>query len=110
MATLLALLPEIGTLSNKAVAKLAGLAPLAADSGRRNGPRSIRGGRRDVRDILFLIAAGVSRWNDEFAAFRQRLVAAGKPKKVIRVALARKLLVQLNAKARDARKEFVMTT
>lgn len=110
VATLCALLPEIGTLDNKAIAKLVGLAPLADDSGRRSGPRPIRGGRREVRDILFLVAAGVARWNQEFHEFHQRLIAAGKKKKVIRVALARKLLVQLNAKARDARREFEAAT
>jgi len=110
VSVLAALFPEIGTLDNKAAAKLAGLAPLANDSGRRTGHRSVRGGRRPVRDILFVIAHGVRRHNDDFRDFAQRLEALGKPKKVIRIALARKLLVRLNAKARDARKELAMTT
>lgn len=110
VAVLAALLPEIGTLDNKAIAKLAGLAPLPNDSGRRTGQRAIRGGRRPVRDILFVITQAVRRWNDEFAEIDRRLQAAGKPKKVIRVALARRLLVRLNAKARDARRELAMAT
>lgn len=102
-ARLMADLPEIGQLSNKAVAKLVGLAPLAKDSGRRAGKRSIRGGRAAVRSILFVVAGVVQRYNPDFGDLHQRLLAAGKPKKAIRVALARKLLVRLNAKARETR-------
>lgn len=103
VARLLAEMPEIGTLSGKAIAKLAGLAPLANDSGKRTGRRSVRGGRGGVRSILFLVAAVVAKHEPDFAAFRQKLANAGKPKKVIRIAVARKLLVRLNAKARDVR-------
>lgn len=103
VAHILAQMPEIGTYSNKAIAKLAGLAPLARDSGKRTGRRAIYGGRSDVRSILFVVAAVVARHEPDFIAFRQRLLEAGKPKKVVRVALAHKLLVRLNAKARDAR-------
>lgn len=110
VATVLAELPEIGTLSNKAAGKLAGLAPLARDSGKHAGKRSVRGGRRSLRGILFVVAEVVRRHNPDFAAAHQRLTAAGKPKKVIRVALARKLLVQLNAKARDARQKLAPAT
>ena len=67
----------------------------------------VRVGRRDVRAILFVVAGVVRRYDLDFAAFHQRLSAAGKPKKVIRVALAHKLLVRLNAKARQVRNEFV---
>jgi transposase len=108
VATLLAELPEIGTLSNKAAGKLAGLAPLARDSGKRAGGRAIRGGRSPVRTILFVVAEIVRRHDPDFAEAHRRLQAAGKPKKVIRVALARKLLVRLNAKARDARNTLAM--
>jgi transposase len=101
VARLMAEMPEIGTLSNKRISKLAGLAPLACDSGQWKGKRSVRGGRRTIREILFVVAAGVSRHNADFRAFRERLAAAGKAKKVIRIALAHKLLVRLNAKARD---------
>jgi len=110
VARLMAEMPEIGTLSNKAISKLAGLAPLARDSGKAQGKRPVRGGRRGVRDILFIVAGGVARFHPDFIAFRQRLAAAGKPKKVIRVALAHKLLVRLNAKAREVRKQFVNGT
>lgn len=103
VATLLAELPEIGTLSNKAIAKLAGLAPIANDSGKRSGHRSIRGGRSAVRSILFLIADVVRKFDPHMAEFRQRLLDQGKAKMVVRIALARKLLVQLNAKARETR-------
>lgn len=106
---ILAELPEIGTLSNKAVSKLAGLAPLAKDSGKKAGKRPVRGGRRNVRAILFVVAGVVRRHDPDFAAFDQRLRAAGKPKKVIRIALAHKLLVRLNAKARDVREAFAAT-
>jgi transposase len=104
VARVMAELPEIGTLSNKAVAKLAGLAPIARDSGKRKGKRSIRGGREGVRSILFVVAGVVRRHDRDFAEVHQRLIAAGKPKMVVRAALARKLLVRLNAKACDARK------
>ncbi|WP_292715663.1 IS110 family transposase [Mesorhizobium sp.] len=110
VARLMAELPEIGILSNKAIAKLAGLAPIANDSGKRSGRRPVRGGRAGPRCILFLIARGVARYDPHFGAFHQRLQAAGKEKMVIRIALARKLLVVLNAKARDARKEFANAT
>lgn len=103
VARLMAELPEIGTLSNKAVSKLAGVAPLAQDSGKHQGKRRVRGGRSSVREILFIVASVVGRYEPDFIAFRQRLLAAGKPPKVIRIALAHKLLVRLNAKAREVR-------
>lgn len=108
VARVMAEMPEIGTVSNKAASKLTGVAPLAKDSGKSQGKRSIHGGRANLRNILFVIAENVRRHNPVFAAFHKRLTDAGKPKKVIRVALAHKLLVQLNAKARDARKELAM--
>jgi transposase len=108
VARIMAEMPEIGTLSNKAVAKLAGLAPLAKDSGKSHGKRVTRGGRANLRNILFVIVGNVRHHNPDFAALHERLTKAGKAKKVIRIALARKLLVQLNAKARDARKELAI--
>jgi transposase len=103
VAVLLADLPELGTLSNKAIAKLAGLAPIANDSGKRSGRRAIRGGRAAVRSILFLVADVARKFDPDLAAFRLRLIAQGKEKMVVRIALARKLLVRLNAKARETR-------
>ena len=103
VAVLLAELPEIGRLSNKAIAKLAGLAPLADDSGQRQGTRTIRGGRAGVRSLLFLVADIARKYDSSLADFRNRLLSQGKPKMVVRIALARKLLVRLNAKARETR-------
>lgn len=108
VAGLLAELPEIGTLSNKAAAKLVGLAPLAKDSGKLAGKRRVRGGRRPLRALLFIVAEVVRRHDPDFAEFHRRLNEAGKPKKVVRVALARKLLVRLNAKARDVRRQIAI--
>jgi transposase len=103
VARLMAELPEIGTYSNRAIAKLVGLAPIANDSGKRSGKRPIRGGRSGVRSILFLVAEIAARYDKSLGAFRDRLRAKGKEKMVVRIALARKLLVRLNAKARDTR-------
>jgi transposase len=103
VARLMAEMPEIGTLSNKTISKLAGVAPLANDSGKHQGKRAVRGGRAAVREILFIVASVVGRHEPDFIAFRERLRAAGKPPKVVRIALAHKLLVRLNAKARQVR-------
>lgn len=106
VARLMAEMPEIGTLSNKAISKLAGVAPLARDSGQHQGKRQTRGGRAPVREILFIVASVAGRYEPDFIAFRQRLAGAGKPPKVVRIALAHKLLVRLNAKARDVRQRI----
>jgi transposase len=106
VARLLADLPEIGTLSGKAAAKLVGYAPIAKDSGKSNGKRPVRGGREPIRSVLFIVAAVARRHNVDFAAFGERLNVAGKPPKVIRTALAHKLLTRLNAKARDVRRQL----
>lgn len=110
VAWLMAELPEIGTYSNKAIAKLVGVAPIADDSGPRRGKRPVRGGRPGVRSIMFLVAAIAARYDESLGRFRDRLLAAGKEKMVVRIALARKLLVRLNAKARDARAAFANAT
>lgn len=106
VAYILAELPEIGTLSNRAVTKLVGLAPLPDDSGQRRGRRSIRGGRAGLRSILFLVADVARRYDQSLTDFRERLLARGLSKMEVRIALARKLLVRLNAKARDVRAEI----
>jgi transposase len=106
VTNVLALMPEIGTLSNKAVAKLAGLAPMANDTGKRSGPRPVRGGRASLRSCLVFVAGIVAKHDPDFARVRARLTQAGKEKRAIRVALARKLLVRLNAKARDIRRQL----
>lgn len=109
VARLMAELPEIGILSNKEISKLAGLAPLADDSGKAKGKRKIYGGRQGVRNILYIVVTCVSRHNADFSAFQARLMQAGKAKKVIRIALAHKLLVRLNAKARQVRQLHPVT-
>ncbi len=108
VATLMADLPELGLLSNKAIAKLAGLAPLADDSGKRQGTRRTKGGRTSVRCILFLVGDIASKYDPSLKAFRQRLVDKGKKKMVILIALAHKLLIRLNAKARDIRRAYAL--
>jgi transposase len=110
IARLMADLPEIGTYSNRAIAKLVGLAPIAKESGTLEGKRHIRAGRAPVRSILFLVADIARRYDPGLRQFHQRLLDAKKPKMVIRIALARKLLVKLNAKARDARIAFANAT
>lgn len=94
--TLLAELPELGTLNRRAVAKLCGVAPLNADSGTWRGQRRIWGGRRVVRSALYMAALVAAQWNPVIRAFYLRLLARGKPKKVALIACARKLLTILN--------------
>jgi transposase len=101
--TLLAELPELGSLSPKQAAALAGLAPYTRQSGRWRGKSTIGGGRTAVRSALFMGALVAARFNPTLKAFRDRLVAAGKPKLVALIATARKLLVILNAILRDKR-------
>ncbi|MGE5291033.1 MAG: IS110 family transposase [Micromonosporaceae bacterium] len=100
-AVLLGELPELGTLSHKQIATLVGVAPLARDSGQWRGKRMVYGGRAPVRTALFLAALCGRRWNPQLKVFYDRLVAAGKPKKVALIACARKLLTILNAMVRD---------
>ncbi len=100
-AVLLAELPELGTLSHKQIATLAGVAPLARDSGTLRGKRMVWGGRAGVRTALYLAALCGRRWNPQLRVFYERLLAAGKPKKVAIIACARKLLTILNAMLRD---------
>lgn len=100
---LAALLPELGTRSHKALAALAGLAPFNNDSGQRRGQRSIRGGRKRVRDALYIAAFVAARYAQPFKAFYTRLMQAGKPRKLALIAVARKLLTTLNAMLRDGR-------
>lgn len=101
--TLLAGLPELGQLSPRQIAKLVGIAPLARDSGQFKGRRAIWGGRAYVRSALYMAALVASRHNPVIREFYQRLLGAGKLKKVALVACMRKLLVTLNAMVRDGR-------
>jgi transposase len=99
--TLLAVLPELGRLSRKEIASLAGLAPIARDSGRFRGKRTIWGGRTRVRQGLYMATVCAIRHNPVISAFYQRLTAAGKPHKVALTACMHKLLLICNALLRD---------
>jgi len=99
--TLLAALPELGTLDRKAIAALVGVAPLNRDSGLFRGKRMVHGGRAGVRTALYMGALVATRRNPVIRAFYQRLVAAGKPKKLALTACMRKLLIILNAMLRQ---------
>ncbi len=99
--TLLAELPELGRLDHKQIAALAGLAPYTRQSGAWKGKARIGGGRAVVRTALFIGAQVAKRWNPPLKAFYERLIAAGKPKMVATIAVARKLLIILNAILRD---------
>jgi len=99
--TLIAEMPELGALDRRAVAMLAGVAPVNCDSGTMRGRRTIRGGRAHVRTALYMAALVASRFNPVLKDFYRRLLDAGKPKKLALTALMRKLLTILNAIARD---------
>jgi transposase len=100
-STLIALLPELGGLPHRQIVALVGLAPLNDDSGKRIGRRHIWGGRSEVRNVLYMATISALRFNPVIRTTYQRLVAAGKPKKVAIVACMRKLLTILNAIVRD---------
>lgn len=99
--TLLAELPELGTLSRQKIAALVGLAPFNRDSGRFRGRRHIFGGRSDVRSVLYMAALSGIRYNPMLKTFYERLIANGKLPKVALTACMRKLLTLLNAIVRD---------
>lgn len=101
--TLMAELPELGTLDRCRLASLVGLAPYTRASGKWKGHSSIGGGRSPVRAALFMGAMVAKRFNPPLKAFYERLLAAGKPKMVATIAVARKLLTILNAMMRDQR-------
>jgi transposase len=99
--TLIALLPELGTMSRKQVAALVGVAPYAFESGKFKGRRCIWGGRAPVREVLYMAAMSAGNWNPVLKAFRKRLKDAGKMPKVVIVAVMRKMITMLNAMVRD---------
>lgn len=103
ISTLLAEVPELGKLTGREVSALVGVAPINRDSGTMRGKRAIFGGRPDVRRVLFMAALVATRFNPVIKAFYQRLLAAGKPKKVALVACMRKLLTILNAMVRTGK-------
>ena len=105
-ATALAMLvemPELGIMENKCVASLAGLAPVARDSGQHSGKRFIRAGRAQLRQALYMPALAAIRFNADLKAKYQALVTAGKPPKVAITAVMRKLVILANALLRDRR-------
>jgi transposase len=99
--TLLAEMPELGTLDRRQAAALAGLAPFTRQSGQWRGKSFIGGGRTHVRTALFMAALSAARFNPTLKVFHRRLIDAGKPKMVAMIAVARKLLILLNAVLRD---------
>ncbi|MGY4571618.1 MULTISPECIES: IS110 family RNA-guided transposase [Bradyrhizobium] len=105
---LIAKMPELGHVGAKQIAALAGLAPFNVDSGAFRGKRKIAGGRKRVRDALYMAALNAVRRADPFKAFYARLRQVGKPAKLALIAAARKLLTVLNAMMRD-RKPYLQT-
>lgn len=95
--TMLAKCPELGTLNRREIAALAGVAPLANDSGKHRGKRFIWGGRAEVRAVLYMASISAMRCNAAIKAFAERLKKAGKPPKVVIVACMRKLLTIMNS-------------
>lgn len=103
-ATLAALMPELGTMTGRQAASLAGLAPHPHQSGQRDGYRRTRGGRPELKRALFMAAMAARSHNPTLKAVYQRLVANGKKPLVALTALMRKLITIVNARVRDARK------
>jgi transposase len=101
IATLLAELPELGSLSRGQIAKLVGVAPIVKQSGKRDGKRTVRGGRGQVRKVLFMCGMVAIRNNPVIKQFYQRLLKRGKLKMVALVAAMRKLLIIINQMVRD---------
>jgi transposase len=101
--TLLAEMPELGSIDRHRIAALAGVVPYDFDSGKMKGKRCIGGGRAGVRQVLYMAAMVASRHNPDLKVVRDRLAAAGKPPKVALVAIMRKLITILNAMLRDGR-------
>lgn len=99
--TLLAYLPELGQEDDKRIAALVGVAPYAHDSGETSRPRHARGGRVEVRNVLYMAAVSAAQHNPVLAAFHQRLRDSGKPPKVCLTAVMRKMIVVLNRMLRD---------
>ena len=96
-STLLAVMPELGSLNRKQCASLVGVAPFNKDSGKYRGKKSIWGGRSLVRKVLYMAALSGTRFNEVISAFYNRLISKGKPKKVAIVACMRKLITILNS-------------
>jgi transposase len=100
-STMIAKLPELGKVNNKRISALVGVAPFNNDSGRMRGRRRIKGGRPDVRKVLYMAAVSAVQWNPYFKEYYNSLLRRGKLKKVALVACMHKLLIILNAMVRD---------
>lgn len=100
-ATLIASLPELGTLNRQQIGKLAGLAPLNRDSGKMRGKRKIIGGRSDIRVKLYMSTLSAIQHNPVLRVFYQRLLANGKPKKLAQTAVMRKIVLTLNTMVKN---------
>jgi transposase len=100
-AKLLSGVPELGTINRKKIAALVGVAPFNDESGHRRGKRRTKGGREDVRNVLYMATLAAARFNPVIKSFYQHLVKRGKEKKVALVACMRKFLTILNAMIRD---------
>ncbi|WP_417880580.1 IS110 family transposase [Vibrio sp.] len=100
-ASIISNMPELGYISNKQAASLIGVAPITKESGRYKGKRTIQGGRSQVRTVLYMAMMSAMQCNPIFKATYQRLVEAGKPKKVAIIACVRKMVVILNSMIRD---------
>ena len=101
-AVIASYLPELGTLDGKAIAKLVGVAPIAHDSGTLRGARCISGGRKEIRNVLYMASLSAIRHEPRIRDFYRSLRARGKPGKVALVAAMRKMIVIINARVRDA--------
>ena len=106
--TLIAELPELGSLNRREIAALVGLAPWTRQSGQWRGKSFIGGGRKSVRNSLFVGAMVAARYNPQLKSFRDKLVAAGKPKLIALVTVARKLITILNAILRALSRSWVL--
>ena len=99
--TLLSELPELGSMNRKQIAAIVGVAPMNRDSGKHKGKRKIRGGRSKIRPVLFVSMLSAIQCHPKLKPMYQRLVAAGKPKKVAIVACMRKQLIILNTMVKN---------
>jgi len=99
--SLISNMPELGCLTNKQAAALVGVAPINRDSGSYQGQRRIRGGRAQIRTVMYMAMMSAMQCNPVFKATYQRLLAAGKAKKTAIIACVRKMVVILNAMLRD---------
>jgi transposase len=101
-ASIICNVPELGYITNRQAASLVGVAPITRESGRYKGKRMIQGGRHQVRTVLYMAMMSAMQCNPVFKETYQRLLAAGKPKKVAIIACVRKMIVILNSMLRDS--------